>query len=334
MIKALVNGVWQQAVEDDFHFRAAQVRSRFRRRVSAGGASGFMPEAGRYHLYVSYACPFAHRTLIFRRLKRLEDVISISVLDPYWGGANGWTFRKCNGCTPDDVNGARYLHQLYTKANRNYTGRVTVPLLWDKREGTAVNNESSEIIRMLNGEFDAFGDAGVDFYPAPLRARIDEMNEFLQHYVNTGVYRAGFAGTQADYDEAVDELFQALDELEVRLAHRPYLVGNRLTESDWRLFVTLIRFDAAYYGALRCNLRRLVDYPNLWDYTRRLYHLPGIAETVRLDHIKRHYYDEYAGIINRTIVPKGPLLDFSPPGVSHENPQPSLTDISSITAMS
>lgn len=311
MIKALVDGVWHPALEEGPAFRAAAARSRFRGRISADGSSGFKAEAGRYHLYVSFACPFAHRTLILRKLKRLEDAISLSVLDPYWGGTNGWTFGDCEGCTPDGVNGARYLHQIYTRANPTYTGRVTVPLLWDKRERTAVNNESSEIIRMLNTEFDAFGDAGVDLYPAPLRPQIDEMNAFLQRYVNSGVYRAGFARTQAGYDRAVDELFGALDELEARLGRQPYLAGDRITESDWRLFVTLVRFDVAYYGALGCNLRRLVDYPNLWRYTRSLYHVPGIAETVRFDHIKRHYYDHYTGIINRTIVPKGPLLDFS-----------------------
>ncbi len=311
MIKALVDGVWRSEVTGNPTPPTAETRSRFHGRVSADGSSGFKAEAGRYHLYVSYACPFAHRTLIFRRLKRLEAAISISVLDPYWGGVNGWTFGNCEGCTPDDINGARYLHQIYTMANPTYTGRVTVPLMWDKREGTAVNNESSEIIRMLNTEFDAFADTAVNFYPIRLRAQIDEMNDFLQRFVNTGVYRAGFARTQQDYDKAVDELFGALDELETRLARQSYLFGDRITESDWRLFVTLIRFDVAYYGALGCNLRRLTDYPNLWRYTRRLYHVPGIADTVRFDHIKRHYYDHYTGIVNRTILPKGPLLDLS-----------------------
>jgi len=311
MIKALINGVWHPSVSDRATLAAVERASGFRHVVTSDGSSGFEAQAGRYHLYISYACPFAHRVLIFRKLKQLEDTISISVLDPYWGGPNGWAFGDCEGCTSDDVNGARYLHQIYTQASPFYTGRVTVPLMWDKRERTVVNNESSEIIRMLNTEFDAFGDAAVDFYPKPLRTQIDEINVFLQRYVNTGVYRAGFARMQADYDEAVDQLFGALDELEARIARQPFLLGDRLTESDWRLFVTLIRFDIAYYDALRCNLRRLVDYPNLWHYTRRLYHVPGIAETFRPDHIKRHYHDHYTGIINRTIVPKGPLLDFS-----------------------
>lgn len=311
MTKALVNGVWHPDVSERATLAALKRASGFRHAVTSDGSSGFKAEAGRYHLYISYACPFAHRVLIFRKLKRLEDTISISVLDPYWGGRHGWTFGDCESCTPDDVNGARYLHQIYTNANPFYTGRVTVPLMWDKRARTAVSNESSEIIRMLNSEFDAFGDPAVDFYPESLRTQIDEMNGFLQRYVNTGVYRAGFARTQADYDESVDELFRALGELEARTARQSYLLGGRLTEPDWRLFVTLIRFDTVYYGALRCNLHRLVDYPNLWHYTRRLYHVPGVAETFRPDHIKRHYYDHYTGIINRTIIPKGPLLDFS-----------------------
>jgi glutathionyl-hydroquinone reductase len=311
VIKALVKGVWHPAVHEDSAFLAAEARSRFRGWVSADGVSGFQSEAGRYHLYVSYACPFAHRTLIFRKLKRLEQAITLSVLDPYWGGPHGWVFSECEGCTLDGVNAARYLHQIYTRAKPDYTGRVTVPLLWDKQEDTAVSNESSDIIRMLNAEFDAFGDASVDLYPKQRRAQIDELNHFVQRYINTGVYRAGFARTQQDYDKAVDDLFRALDELEARIARQSYLVGETLTEADWRLFVTLIRFDIAYYGALNCNLRRLADYPNLWQYTRRLYQVPGIADTVRFDHVKRHYYDHYTGTINRTIIPKGPAIDLS-----------------------
>jgi putative glutathione S-transferase len=311
MIKQLVNGKWCSQVCDREIAGAARSQTGFRHWVTADGSSGFKAEPGRYHLYVSYACPFAHRTLIFRKLKKLEDVISISVLDPYWGRPEGWTFSDCDGCTADTAGGFDYLHQLYTKANPHYTGKVTVPLLWDKDQGTAVNNESADIIRMLNREFDAFGDATVDFYPAHLRREIDEVNRFVQRYVNTGVYRAGFAATQAIYDKAVGELFQAFDQLEHRLSQRCYLVGDWITEADWRLFTTLIRFDTVYYGALNCNLRRLVDYPNLWRYTQALYHTPGVTETVHFDHIKRHYYDHYTGIINRTIIPHGPALDFS-----------------------
>lgn len=311
MIKRLVHGIWHPQVSDRIALAASRSETRFRNWITADGSSGFKAQPNRYHLYVSYACPFAHRTLIFRKLKNLEDVVSISVLDPYWGRPEGWIFGDCDGCTADAVNRFHCLHQVYTKAEPHYTGKVTVPLLWDKAQHTAVNNESADIIRMFNGEFGAFGDATVDFCPEHLRHQIDDANRFVQRYVNTGVYRVGFARTQAIYDSAVDELFQALDELEVRLSHQRYLIGDRITEADWRLFPTLVRFDNVYYGALNCNLRRLIDYPNLWRYTRELYHVPGVAETVRFDHIKRHYYDHYTGIINRTIVPKGPMLDFS-----------------------
>jgi putative glutathione S-transferase len=311
MIKRLVHGIWHPEVSDRIAPAAARSETSFRNWVTADGSSGFKAEPGRYHLYVSYACPFAHRTLIVRKLKRLENVISVSVLDPYWGQPHGWTFSDCDGCTADTVNGLDYLHQGYTKAKPDYTGKVTVPLLWDKTQHTAVNNESAGIIRMFNREFDAFGNATVDFYPEHLRQEIGDVNRFVQRYVNTGVYRVGFAGTQAIYDKAVDELFLVLDELEARLGRQRYLTGDWITEADWRLFPTLVRFDTVYHGALNCNLCRLVDYPNLWRYSRELYHVPGVAETVRFDHIKRHYYDHYTGIINRTIVPKGPLLDFS-----------------------
>jgi putative glutathione S-transferase len=312
-MKLLINGVWHPDHPDSDELRAerARVTERFfHSYVTADGSSGFKAEPGRYHLYVSYACPWAHRTILFRKLKKLEDVISMSVVDPDWGGSNGWVFSNGNDCTPDTVNGYDYLYQVYTQAKPDFTGKVTVPVLWDKHRGTIVNNESSEIIRMLNSEFDAFGDAMVDFYPQELQTEIDEINAFVLNRINMGVYKAGFASSQAAYDTAVDVLFDALDTLEVRLSGKRYLVGDRLTEADLRLFVTLVRFDAVYYGALNCNLRRLVDYPNLWDYTRRLYHLPGIADTVKLDHIKRHYYDTHEGLINRRIVPKGPVINF------------------------
>jgi putative glutathione S-transferase len=312
-MKLLIDGVWHpnHTESDELRAERARVRERFfHSYVTADGSSGFKAEPERYHLYVSYACPWAHRTILFRKLKKLEDVISMSVVDPDWGGPNGWVFSNGNDCIPDTVNGYGYLHQVYTKAKPDYTGKVTVPVLWDKHLGTIVNNESSEIIRMLNSEFDAFGDASINFYPQKLRAEIDEINAFVLERVNMGVYKAGFASSQAAYDAAVDVLFDALDALEVRLSGKHYLVGERLTEADIRLFVTLVRFDTVYYGALNCNLRRLVDYPNLWDYTRHLYHLPGVADTVKLDHVKRHYYDTHEGLINRRIVPKGPAIDF------------------------
>lgn len=313
-MKLLINGIWHpnHPDSDELRTQRAQVREKFfHGYVTADGSSGFKAEPGRYHLYVSYACPWAHRTILLRKLKKLEDVISMSVVDPDWGTPNGWVFSDRPDCTPDTANGYDYLHQVYTHAKPDYTGKVTVPILWDKQLGTIVNNESSEIIRMLNSEFDAFGDATVDFYPQQLRAEIDEINAFVFERVNMGVYKAGFASSQSAYEAAFDVLFDALDTLELRLSDKQYLVGNCLTEADLRLFVTLVRFDAVYYGALNCNLRRLVDYPNLWDYTRRIYQSPGVAETVKLDHIKRHYYDTHEGVINRRIVPKGPAIDFN-----------------------
>lgn len=306
-MKLLIDGIWHADVpllEGDSIQKGA-----FRSRISADGASDFQAEPDRYHLYVSFACPFAHRTILVRQLKGLNDVISMSVLSPDWGSSNGWVFGGWSDTTPDPVNGYDALHQVYTKAKPDFTGRVTVPVLWDKKLGTIVNNESAEIMRMLNSEFNAFVKADIDFYPIALQTKIDEMNAFVAR-VNVGVYNAGFAKSQAEYDAALDMLFEALDMLEVRLTQTPYLIGNRLTEADLRLFVTLVRFDIAYYGALNCNLQRLVDYPNLWNYTRSLYHLAGVTETVKFDHIKRHYYDTYEGVINRRIIPRGPILDW------------------------
>ncbi len=307
---AMVDGRWVQDTEHDRKGRFVRHESVFRNRVTADGSSGFKAEPGRYHLYVSLACPWAHRTLIFRKLKKLEDVISLSIVDPLMSEYS-WHFSECAGCIPDTVNGFHHLYQVYTLARPDYTGIVTVPVLFDKKARTIVNNESSEIIRMLNREFDAWGDAGVDFYPEPLRAEIDAVNAFVYENVNNGVYRAGFAQMQEAYDEAFEALFGALDELERRLALQRYLVGNRLTEADWRLFTTLVRFDAVYYVHFKCNLRRLMDYPNLWAYTRDLYQVPGVAETVNLDHIKTHYYGSHRKLNPRGIIPKGPALDFS-----------------------
>ena len=279
------------------------------------GVGGFKAERGRYHLYVSLACPWAHRTLIFRKLKRLQDVISVSVVDPFMG-ADGWSFTAPDGSltlnsTPDQINGVHYLRELYAKAVPDYTGSVTVPVLWDKQNSAIVNNESSEIIRMLNSVFDRWGDATLDFYPMPLRDEIDRINALVYPNVNNGVYRCGFATTQSAYEEAFDLVFATLDELEARLSRNRYLVGERITEADWRLFTTLVRFDAVYHFHFKCNLRRLRDYPNLWGYARELYQWPSVAETVDLAQIKRHYYSSHPSINPTRIVPKGPQIDFT-----------------------
>ena len=308
-MNASTDGVGRTEVVATPAGRDAAERSRFRDRVSADGSSGFAAEAGRYHLYVSYACPFAHRTLLARALLGLEEAVGVSVLDPDWGGPDGWVFNDGPMATPDHVSGLASLPEVYRKASPRFTGKVTVPALWDRARGTIVNNESAEIMRMFEVEFRALGTSGIDLYPEPLGAEIERINAFVGPRVNSGVYRAGFAATQEAYDAAVVELFAALDEVEQHLAARRFLVGERLTEADLRLFATLVRFDVAYYGALRCNLRRLVEYPNLWAYTRRLHRLPGIAATVKLDHVKRHYWDDHE-MINRRIVPIGPEVDL------------------------
>ncbi len=313
----LVDGVWKDEWYDTSKTggRFKRQESAFRDQVRADGSGRFAPEAGRYHLYVSLACPWAHRTLIFRRQKKLEEAISVSVVHPYMG-SSGWTFENPDGtagCVDDPIFGARHLHEIYTHADAGYTGRVTVPVLWDRKEQTVVNNESAEIIRMFNSEFDAIGDASVDLYPEPLRAEIDELNAFIYPNVNNGVYRCGFATTQEAYEEAVTALFGALDELEGRLGRQRYLVGDRITEADWRLFTTLVRFDAVYVGHFKCNVRRIADYPSLSGYLRELYQMPGVAETVNFEHIKRHYYESH-GTINPTgVVPVGPVLDLDTP---------------------
>jgi len=318
-----IDGVWHDDSADRHTRDGRFVRrdSQFRDWVTRDGApgpsgpggemggGGFQAEPGRYHLYVSLACPWAHRTLILRKLKRLEAAVSVSVV--HWHtGANGWEFQEGPGCTPDTVNGARYLHEIYTKARPDYSGRVTVPVLWDRARGTIVNNESSEIIRMFNSGFDAWGEAALDFYPQDLRPEIDALNERIYTTVNNGVYRAGFATGQQAYEEAVEALFETLEVLEDRLSRQRYLVGEALTEADWRLFTTLVRFDPVYVGHFKCNKRRLVDYPNLWAYTRELYQVPGIAETVNLHHIKQHYYGSHKSVNPSGIVPAGPEIDF------------------------
>ncbi|MBO6718383.1 MAG: glutathione S-transferase family protein [Rhizobiaceae bacterium] len=316
----LIDGVWQDVQRDTKRSGGRFVRSQSQWRdwVTADGKPvegrerGFKAEPGRYHLYVSLACPWAHRTMIFRKLKKLEDVISVSVVHHFLG-KDGWTFQKGEGGTGDDLYGLDFLHQIYTRADPNYSGRVTVPVLWDRKQETIVSNESAEIIRMLNDAFDEWGDASLDFYPSPLRAEIDAVNERVYATVNNGVYRNGFATSQEAYEEAFGELFATLDDLEERLGRQRYLAGNVLTEADWRLFTTLIRFDAVYYSHFKCNLRRIGDYPNLSNYLRELYQVPGVAETVDIPYIKAHYYGSHESVNPTRIVPVGPLLDFDAP---------------------
>jgi len=282
---------------------------------SAGptGEGGFKAQSGRYHLYVSYACPWAHRTLIFRKLKKLEKAINVSVVD-WFMGEHGWEFKERDGATGDPLFASDYLWQVYTRAKSDFTGRVTVPVLWDKQTGTIVNNESAEIIRMFNSAFDGLEDAGnpaLDFYPENLHSEIDAINERVYHTVNNGVYKCGFATSQEAYDEAFGELFDSLDWLEETLSKRRYLAGDRLTEADWRLFTTLVRFDAVYVGHFKCNRQRIYDFHNLQNYLLELYQMPGIAETVNLFHIRQHYYTSHESVNPHRIVPGGPELDFS-----------------------
>ncbi len=308
----MIDGVWRREQDAAPTTNGGFVRpaTAFRDRIEPGGR--FPPEAGRYHLYVSLACPWAHRTLIFRRLKGLEGHIGLSVT--HWlMGEDGWTFDIAEGVIPDPL-GARALHEIYARADRHYTGRVSVPVLWDLREGTIVNNESAEIIRMFNSAFDGAGAAPGDYYPEDLRPEINALNERIYATVNNGVYKAGFARTQPAYDAAVAALFETLDWLEDRLSRQQFLCGERITEADWRLFTTLIRFDAVYHGHFKCNLRRLLDYTALWNYTRSLFQIPGVAETVNLDHIKRHYYLSHPWLDPTGIVPAGPGPDFLQPG--------------------
>lgn len=313
----LIDGVWHDQWYDTASTKGKFVRqaSQFRNWVTSDGKpgvtgnDGFKAEFGRYHLYVSYACPWAHRTLIFRVLKGLEEMISLSVVNWYMG-EEGWTFEPGEGVIADSLFNVKYLHQIYTKANPKYTGRVTVPVLWDKHTQTIVNNESSEIIRMFNSAFDSIGAKSGDYYPEVLRAEIDHLNERIYKTVNNGVYKCGFATTQAAYEEALEPLFETLDWLEQRLSSQPYLTGEQITEADWRLFTTLVRFDAVYVGHFKCNIRRIVDYPNLWRYIRELYQTPGVADTVNFPHIKKHYYQSHKTINPTGIVPVGPAIDF------------------------
>ena len=320
MMGLLVDGKWVDRWYDTkesggkFQRQDAQWRDWVTRdgEPAKGRTRGFRAEPGRYHLYVSLACPWAHRTLIFRALKKLEDVISVSVVHHYMG-KDGWTFITQDGATGDTLYGLDFLHQIYTKADPGYSGRVTVPVLWDKKEETIVSNESSEIIRMLNSAFDEWGDGSLDFYPEDLRGEIDSINAAVYPAVNNGVYRAGFATTQVAYEEAFGELFAMLDRLDQRLAGQRYLAGDRITEADWRLFTTLVRFDPVYVGHFKCNLRRIADYPNLSNYTRDLFQVPGVAGTVNMHHIKWHYYGSHATINPTGVVPVGPEIDYAVP---------------------
>jgi len=317
----LIDGRWDTGWYDTKASGGRFVRSRqaFRNwitedgRPGPSGEGGFAAESGRYHLYVSYACPWAHRTLIFRALKGLEDHIGISVVDPDML-SDGWTFAQdFDGTTGDGLFGSDFLREVYLRAAPQMTGRVTVPVLWDKMQGTIVSNESAEIIRMFNAAFDGLTGNRRDFYPSRLRDEIDSVNARVYETVNNGVYRAGFATSQSAYDEAVTALFASLDWLEERLSGQRYLVGDQVTEADWRLFTTLVRFDAVYHGHFKCNRKRLVDYPALWAYARDLYQLPGVAETVKPDHYTRHYYYSHDTINPHRIVPVGPEIDWSLP---------------------
>jgi putative glutathione S-transferase len=312
----LVDGEWKDRWYDTSSTGGRFVRksAQFRDRVTADGSSGFKAESGRYHLYVSYACPWAHRTLIYRKLKGLEDHISVSVVNPLML-EHGWTFDAADGVIPDPIFNAHYMHEIYTAAKPDYSGRVTVPVLWDKEKATIVNNESSEIIRFFDREFNDAGASGPRFCPSELESDIDAVNEFVYSSINNGVYKCGFATTQEAYDEAVTALFAAFNQIDLRLSGSRYLVADTITEADWRLFTTLLRFDPVYVGHFKCNIRRLVDYPNLWAFTRELYQVPGVAETVRLDHIKEHYYRSHRSINPSGVVPAGPEIDFTEPHV-------------------
>ena len=314
----LADGKWQDQWYDTdsnqgrFERSAAQFRNWITSDGQAGpsGKSGFKAEPDRYHLYVSLACPWAHRTLIFRKLKGLEKKISISVVNPLMR-EHGWTFDPAEGVIDDVLFQSRYLYEVYLKAHSRYSGRVTVPLLWDKHNQTAVSNESADIIRMFNSAFDNVGATPGDYYPEPLREEIDQLNELIYDRINNGVYLSGFATTQTAYEEAVYPLFDTLEQLERRLSKSRYLIGNQLTEADWRLFTTLLRFDAVYHGHFKCNLRKVAEYPHLFGYVCDLYQTPGVAETVNMVHIKEHYYRSHTQINPTQVVPVGPDQPFT-----------------------
>jgi putative glutathione S-transferase len=316
----LQNGQWVDQWYDTKSSggRFVRIAPQFRNWVTAdgsagpSGASGFKAEAGRYHLYVSLACPWAHRTIIFRTLKGLEEMISVSIVHWYMA-ENGWTFQSGDGVVADPENNADFMYQVYTAAKSDYSGRVTVPVLWDRQTKTIVNNESSEIIRMFNTAFDGVGATAGDYYSGSLRAEIDTLNARIYDTVNNGVYKAGFATTQEAYDEAVAPLFDTLDFLEERLSTQRYLTGSTITEADWRLFTTLVRFDPVYVGHFKCNIRRIADYEHLSGYIRDLYQQPGVAATVDMQHIKNHYYASHESINPSRVIPMGPAIDYGSP---------------------
>ena len=306
----LIDGQWRDEWYDTGRTGAFERPATvFRRWITADGSSGFPAAAGRYHLFLALACPWCHRTLLFRQLKRLQGVISVSFVEPLML-ENGWTF-----AAPEPLTGARYAYEIYRRADPRYSGRASVPILWDKQTGTIVSNESADIIRMLNRAFDAFTDDRTDYYPAELAAEIDALNARIYDTINNGVYKAGFATRQEPYEKAVTALFESLDWLEERLSRGRYLLGDRLTEADWRLFPTLVRFDAVYFAHFKCNLRHLYDYPALWDYTRALYQKAGVAETIDLVNFKTHYYGSQRSINPSGVVPLGPRIDFTIPAL-------------------
>ncbi len=316
----LVEGEWKQQWYDTESHDGEFVRPDTSFRGTLDPEGEHPPAPGRYHLYVSYACPWAHRALIVRALKGLDDQIGVSVVHPFMG-EDGWSFDdEAPGSTGDRLHGLEHLRDLYTRADARYTGRVTVPVLWDTEKDTIVNNESAELMRILGTAFDGLGARPLDLYPEPLRAEIDAVNADVYAHINNGVYRCGFATTQKAYTAAYRSLFDALDRMETRLGRSRYLVGERITEADWRLFTTLVRFDAVYHSHFKCNRQRIADYPNLSHYLRELYQVPGVAETTHLDHIKRHYYQSHETINPTRIVPEGPVLDLTGPHDRHRLP--------------
>ncbi|MBF2064052.1 MAG: glutathione S-transferase family protein [Calothrix sp. C42_A2020_038] len=309
----LKDGKWiSEREQEDTEGKFIRPSTTFRNKITADGSSGFKAEPGRYHLYISWACPWACRTAILRELKGLQDIISMSVVAPEIHD-NSWEFSDEPGSTPDTVNNVQYLWQIYLKADPSYSGRVTVPVLWDKQINTIVNNESREIIRIFDTEFDEFARQDVNFFPQHLQNKIDETIDKIYQPINNGVYRAGFATSQTAYDEAVTELFTALEYWEKVLGTQRYLCGDQITEADWCMFTTLFRFDAVYYVHFKCNINRIIDYPNLWNYLKELYQYPGVKATCNLDHIKRHYYRSHPKVNPTRIVPKGPNIDFEAP---------------------
>lgn len=310
----LVEGKWQDQWYDTKKSNGKFVRqdSAFRHTISSEVDAPFAPESNRYHLYVSLACPWAHRTLIFRKLKELESHISVSIVSPNML-SNGWEFGQYKGATEDHLYGFDFMHQLYTKDTPEISSRVTVPVLWDKKTHKIVNNESADIIRIFNSSFNELTQNHDDYYPKSLQSTIDEINGFVYPKINNGVYKSGFATSQGAYEEAVKALFDALDKIESILTTKRYLTGSQLTEADWRLFTTLIRFDPVYVGHFKCNLKRIADYPAMSAYMRELYQMPGIADTVNFDHIKRHYYFSHDMINPTQVVPDGPLMDLYAP---------------------